>query len=90
MSLPKYVSYWYIQDAIKKATRDCMYHGMNSHQCKASWKEVDCIDVYFTDKFKPNPIVTRTETEDCIKKINYYKYKNANLCKDTHREDGDT
>ena len=90
MSLPKYVSYWYIQDSIKKATRDCMYYGTNSQQCKASWKEVECVDAYFTDKFRPVPKVTRSETENCIKKIDYYKYKNANLCEDSHWKDSDS
>lgn len=88
MSLPKYVSYWYVQDAIKKATRDCMYHGMNSPQCKASWKEVECIEAYFTDRFKPVPVVTRSETEECIKKI-IPIHINADLRQDTHWKDGD-
>lgn len=90
MSLPKYISYWYIQDSIKKATRDCMYHGMNSPQCKASWKEVECVEAYFTDRFNEKPVLTRNDTQECIKKIDYYKYRNANLCKDTDGKDSDT
>lgn len=90
MSLPKYVSYWYVQDAIKKATRDCMYHGMNSPQCKASWNEVECIDAYFTDRFRPVPKLTRSETEDCIKKIDVFIIKSdADIRQDTHWKDGD-
>ncbi len=72
MSLPKYISYWYIQDAIKKATRDCMYYGPNSPQCKASWKEAECLEAYFDDRFKKIPTLTR---------------KDADICKDPHRKD---
>lgn len=67
MSLPKYVSYWYIQDAIKKATRDCMYYGQNHPQCKASWKDVECVEAYFNDRFKVIPIVSKDDTETCLK-----------------------
>lgn len=68
MSLPKYISYWYVNDAIKKATRDCMYYGPTHPQCKASWNNVDCIEAYFNDKFKPIPEIKREDTEKCIKK----------------------
>lgn len=65
MSLPKYVSYWYVQDAIKKATRDCMYYGPNSIQCKKSWKDVECTEAYFNDKFKKIPILTKQDADLC-------------------------
>ena len=66
MSLPKYVSYWYVQDAIKKATRDCMYYGTNHPQCKASWHDVDCIEAYFNDRFKVVPLLSKIDAEICI------------------------
>lgn len=70
MSLPKYISYWYIQDAIKKATRDCMYYGMNHPQCKASWKDVECVEAYFVDRFSKVPKLTRVHIEECKLKNN--------------------
>ena len=93
MILPKYVSYWYVQDAIKKATRDCMYYGPNHPQCKESWKEVECIDAYFNDRFKVSPVITKQETEACIddlKNKHVSKNKNADLCEDTYRKDSDS
>lgn len=63
--LPKYISYWYIQDAIKKATRDCMYYGSNHPQCKASWKDVECVEAYFKDRFNEKPKLTRIHIEEC-------------------------
>lgn len=75
MSLPKYVSYWYIQNEIKKATRDCMYYGFNSPQCKQSWHDVECVEAYFVDKFKKKPLITK---------------KDADLCKNSYRQDGDS
>ena len=83
MSLPKYVSHWYIQDAIKKATRDCMYYGQNHPQCKASWKDVECVEAYFNDKFKIFPIVSKDDTEKCLKN-NIELLSNANLREDSH------
>lgn len=68
MSLPKYISYWYINDAVKKATRDCMYYGQNHPQCKASWHNVECVEAYFIDKFKPVPQIKKEDTEKCIQK----------------------
>lgn len=73
--LPKYISYWYIQDAIKKATRDCMYYGPNHPNCKASWKEAECLEAYFNDRFKKIPQLTR---------------KDADLCKDPHGKDNNS
>ena len=73
MSLPKYVSHWYIQDSIKKATRDCMYYGTNSHQCKKAWHDAECVEAYFNDKFKKKP---QGITKD-----------DANLCKDSYGKD---
>ena len=87
MSLPKYVSYWYIQDAIKKATRDCMYYGHKHPQCKASWKDVECVETYFNDRFKPVPFITRSDAERCLKNNIVLTTKNANLCEDSHWED---
>lgn len=75
MSLPKYISYWYIQSEIKKATRDCMYYGTNHPICKQSWKEVECIEAYFNDRFKKIPQLTR---------------KDADLCKNPDRKDSDS
>lgn len=63
--LPKYISYWYIQDSIKKATRDCMYYGPNHPQCKASWKDVECVEEYFKDRFNEHPQLTRVHIEEC-------------------------
>jgi hypothetical protein len=71
-SLPKYVSYWYVQDSIKKATRVCTYYGNNSHQCKKAWHDVECTETYFVDKFKSLPQVTK---------------KDADLCKDSYGKD---
>lgn len=69
MSLPKYVSYWYVQDAIKKATRDCMYYGTNHPQCKASWHDVDCIEAYFNDRFKVVPLLSKSDAKACIESL---------------------
>lgn len=63
--LPKYISYWYIQDSIKKATRDCMYYGTNHPQCKAAWKDVECVEAYFIDRFNKEPQLTRVHIEEC-------------------------
>ena len=71
-SLPKYVSYWYVQDAIKKATRDCMYYGTGSPQCKNAWRDAECVESYFNDRFKKLPQITK---------------KDADLCKDSYGED---
>ena len=65
MSLPKYVSYCYVQDAIKKATRDCIYYGVGSPQCKQSWRDAECIEAYFVDRFKKVPILTRKDADLC-------------------------
>lgn len=72
LKLPKYVSYMYVQDAIKKATRDCMYYGTRSPQCKKAWHDVECVEAYFLDKFKKKPQVTRQD---------------ADLCKDSYGKD---
>ncbi len=49
-----------------------MYYGSNSPQCKQSWREAECLDAYFTDRFKKIPVLTR---------------KDADLCKDPDRKD---
>lgn len=70
--LPKYVSYWYIQDSIKQATRTCMYYGTGSPQCKKAWHDVECVEAYFNDKFKKIPLLTKQD---------------ADLCKDAYGKD---
>jgi hypothetical protein len=71
--LPKYVSYMYVQDSIKHATRTCMYYGTGSPQCKKAWHDVECIEAYFNDKFKKKPLgITK---------------KDADLCKDSYGKD---
>lgn len=75
MSLPKYVSYAYVQNEIKKATRDCMYYGFRSKQCEQAWHDVECTEAYFNDKFKKKPLITKQD---------------ADLCKDSYGQDGDS
>lgn len=88
MSLPKYISYWYIQDAIKKATRDCMYYGQNHPQCKASWKDVECVEAYFVDRFNKIPTLTRFDIEECkLKKINVSNNRNADFRENSYGKD---
>lgn len=72
LPLPKYVSHWYVQDSIKKATRTCKYYGVNSHECKKAWHDAECIEAYFVDKFKKMPQITKQD---------------ADLCKDSYGKD---